>query len=134
MTLNWPLYEGGLLQNKLHLAESQREEAADELKLQTDQALREVALAYDQIETGLDQYDSAVALQTASEAAYQSAEDSYARGVGTLTDAASAQTGLAMARAEVARTHAQSLVNAAALAFATGALTSSADFATATPP
>jgi outer membrane protein TolC len=91
-------------------------------------------VAYDQIETGLDQYDSAVALQTASEAAYQSAEDSYARGVGTLTDAASAQTGLAMARAEVARTHAQSLVNAAALAFATGALTSSADFATATPP
>jgi outer membrane protein TolC len=134
VTLNWPLYEGGLLQNKLHLAESQREEAADELKLQTDQALREVALAYDQIETGLDQYDAAVALETASEAAYQSARDSYAHGVGTLTDAASAQTGLAMARAEVARIHAQSLVNAAALAFATGELTSSADFASAAPP
>jgi outer membrane protein TolC len=131
VTLNWPLYEGGLLQNKLQLAESQREEAADELKLQTDQALREVALAYDQIETGLDQYDAAIALQTASEAAYLSARDSYARGVGTLTDAASAQTSLATARAEVARTHAQSLVNAAALAFATGELTSSADFATA---
>jgi outer membrane protein TolC len=134
VTLNWPLYEGGLLQNKLQLAESQHEEAADELKLQTDQALREVALAYDQIETGLDQYDAAVALQTASEAAYLSARDSYARGVGTLTDAASAQTSLATARAEVARTHAQSLVNAAALAFATGELTSSADFATAAPP
>jgi outer membrane protein TolC len=132
--LKWPLYEGGMLQNKLHLAESQREEAADELKLQTDQALREVALAYDQIETGLDQYDAAVALQTASEAAYLSARDSYAHGVGTLTDAASAQTGLAMARAEVAQTHAQSLVNAAALAFATGELTSSSDFATAVVP
>ena len=134
LTLNWPLYEGGLLQNKLQLAQSQREEAADELKLQTDQALREVALAYDQIETGLDQYDAAVALQTASEAAFVSARDSYAHGVGTLTDAASAQTGLATARAEVAQAHAQSLVNAAALAFATGELTSSADFATATPP
>jgi outer membrane protein TolC len=134
VTLNWPLYEGGLLQNKLHLAESQHEEAADALKLQTDQALREVALAYDQIETGLNEYEAAVALQTASEAAYQSARDSYARGVGTLTDAATAQTGLAQARAEVARTHAQSLVNAAALAFATGELTSSADFATSAPP
>jgi outer membrane protein len=134
LTLNWPLYEGGLLQNRLHLAESQHEQAADELKLQTDQALREVALAYDQIETGLDQYEAAVALQTASEAAYLSARDSYAHGVGTLTDAASAQTGLAMARAEVAQTHAQSLVNAAALAFATGELTSSTDFATATVP
>src|SRR5262249_33645990 len=34
LTLNWPLYEGGLLQNKLKLAQSQREEAADELKKQ----------------------------------------------------------------------------------------------------
>jgi outer membrane protein TolC len=50
-----------------------------------------------------------------------------------LTDATSAQTGLATARAAVARAHTQSLINAAALAFATGELTSSTDFATATP-
>ena len=134
LTLNWPLYEGGLLENKLRLAQSQHEEAADELKQQTDQALREVALAYDQIETGLDQYDAAIALQTASEAAFLSARDSYAHGVGTLTDAASAQTGLATARAEVAQAHARSLVTAAALAFAMGELTSSTDFGTTTPP
>ena len=133
LTLNWPLYEGGLLENKLKLAQSQREQAANELKERTDQALREVALAYDQIETGLQEYDAAIALQTASEPAFVSARDSYAHGVGTLTDAASAQTGLAAARADVARAHAQSLINAAALAFATGALTSSTEFATATP-
>ena len=115
------------------LAQSQREEAADELKVQTDQAFREVALAYDQVDTGLQQYDAAIALQTASEAAFDSASDAYAHGVGTLTDATSAQTGLATARAAVARAHAQSLINAAALAFATGELTSSTDFATATP-
>jgi hypothetical protein len=40
----------------------------------------------------------------------------------------SAQTGLATARTAVARAHAQSLINAAALAFATGELTSSTDF------
>ena len=39
LNLEWPLYEGGLLQNKLSLAQSQREEAADELKEHTDQAL-----------------------------------------------------------------------------------------------
>jgi outer membrane protein len=132
LNLEWPLYEGGLLQNKLHLAESQREAAASELKERTDQALREVALAYDQVETGLEQYNAAVALQTASEAAFRSASDSYAQGVGTFTDAVSAQTGLATARLSVARAHAQSLINAAALAFATGELTSSTDFAT--PP
>jgi len=131
LKFEWPLYEGGLLQNKLSLAQSKHEEAAAALKERTDLALREVALAYDQVDTGLQQYDSAIALQTASEAAFHSASDSYAHGVGTLTDATSAQTGLATARAAVARAHAQSLINAATLAFATGALTSSTDFATA---
>jgi len=133
LKFEWPLYEGGLLQNKLSLAQSKREEAADELKGQTDQALREVALADDQVDTVLQQYDAAIALQTASEAAFHNASDSYAQGVGTFTDATSAQTGLATARAAVAQAHAQSLINAAALAFATGELTSSTDFATATP-
>jgi outer membrane protein TolC len=128
----WPLYQGGLLQNKLNLAQSKHEEVAAALKERTDQALREVALAYDQVDTGLQQYDAAIALQTASDAAFHSASDSYAHGLGTLTDATSAQTGLAAARAAVARAHAQSLINAAALAFATGELTSSTDFATAT--
>jgi outer membrane protein TolC len=131
LDLEWPIYDGGLLQNKLKVAESQRDAAAEDLRGQTDQALREVALAYDQIETGLQQYNAALALQTASEAAFHSASDSYKAGVGTLTDATTAQTGLASARATVVRAHAQSLVNAAALAFAAGALTSSADFAPA---
>src|ERR1700719_2932291 len=133
LKVEWPLYTGGLLQNKLSLALSKREEAAAGLNERVDQALREVALAYDQVDTGLQQYDAAIALQTASEAAFHSASDSYAHGVGTLTDATSAQTGLATARAAVARAHTQSLVNAAALAFATGALTSSTDFAAPTP-
>ena len=133
LKFEWPLYTGGLLQNKLSLAQSKREEAAAGLNERVDQALREVALAYDQVDTGLQQYDAAIALQTASEAAFHSASDSYAHGVGTLTDATSAQTGLATARAAVARAHTQSLINAAALAFATGELTSSTDFATATP-
>src|SRR6516225_2241260 len=133
LKLEWPLYEGGLLQNRLSLAQSKHEEAAAALKERTDQALREVALAYDQVDTGLQQYDAAIALQTASETAFRSASDSYAHGVGTLTDATSAQTGLATARAAVARAHTQSLINGAALAFATGELTSSTDFATSTP-
>ena len=75
-------------------AQSKHEEAAA-LKERTDQALREVAFAYDKVDTGLQQYDTAIALQTAAEAAFRSASDFYAHGVGTLTDATSAQTGLA---------------------------------------
>ncbi len=129
LNLEVPVYDGGLLQNKVKLAESQRDQAAENLRGKTDQALREVALAYDQVETGLQQYNAALALQTASETAFRSAHDSYKAGVSTLTDAVTAQTGLASARANVARAHAQSLMNAAALAFAAGSLTSSADFA-----
>src|SRR5215469_5280155 len=55
LNFQWPLYDGGLLRNKLKLAESQRDAAADKLKGRTDQALREVALAYDRIDTGLQQ-------------------------------------------------------------------------------
>ena len=130
--LEWPLYTGGLLENKVRIAQSEHDAAAAALKEKTNQALREVALAYDQVETGLQQYDAALALQTASEAAFDSASDSYAAGVGTFTDAVSAQTGLAAARATVARAHAQSMINAAALAFATGELTSSIDVVPAT--
>ncbi len=92
-----------------------------------------MALAYDQGETGLQQYDAALALQNASESAFHSASDSYAAGVGIFTDAVPAQTGLAAARATVARAHAQALINAAALAFATGELTSSMDVDATTP-
>ena len=128
LKVEWPLYDGGALQNKLRIARSQRDAAESQLKERTDQALREVALAYDQINTGLDQYQAATALLAASETAFRSASASYAQGVGTLTDTALAQTGLASARAAVIQAHAQSLVNAAALAFATGELTSSSNF------
>ncbi len=122
---DWPLYQGGLLQNRLGEAQSQHDAAMDVAQETRNQALREVALAYDQLDTGLQQYDSARALLTAAQTAFSSASDSYAHGIATFTDAASAEAGLAAARADVARAHAQSLINAAALAFATGALNAS---------
>jgi outer membrane protein len=132
LKFEWPLYTGGLLQNKLSLAQSKREEAAAALQERNDQVCARWH-SYDQVDTGLQQYDAAIALQTASEAAFHSASEAYAHGVGTLTDATSAQTGLATACAAVARAHTQSLINAAALAFATGELTSNRDSAAPTP-
>ena len=119
---DWPLYQGGLLQNRLRAAESQQAAAADVVQETRNQALREVALAYDQLDTGLQQYDAAEALRTAAQAAFAAANDSFAHGVGTFTDAVSAAAALAAARAKVVQAHAQSLINAAGLAFATGDL------------
>jgi outer membrane protein len=125
LSVTWPLFDGGLMQAKLKLAHSKRDAAADQLKSLINQALREVAMAHEQVDTGLQQYNAAETLQTASEEAFRSASESYRLGVGTFSDAMSAQAGLASARAAVAQAHAQCLVNAAQLAFATGLLTSS---------
>ena len=125
LRFDWPLYAGGVLRNRLRLAQSRRAEAADALEEATEQDLREVAVAYDRVKTGLSQYDAAVALRTAAQTAADSAGQAYANGVGTFTDAVGAQSTLAAARASVARAHSQSLIDAASLAFATGALTSS---------
>jgi outer membrane protein TolC len=125
LRFDWPLYQGGLLRNRLHEAQSRHDAPMDAVRETRDQALREVALAYDQLDTGLQQYEAARALLTAAQTSFSSASDSYANGIATFTDAASAESALAAARADVARAHTQSLINAAALAFATGALNAS---------
>jgi outer membrane protein len=122
----WPIYQGGLLQNRVRLAESRRSEAEDALEAGSSAALREVALAYDEVQTGLSQYDAAIALQSAAQSSYDSAGDAFAHGVGSFSDAVNAATALAGSRATVAKAHAHALINAAGLAFAAGELTSSA--------
>ncbi|WP_419759137.1 TolC family protein [Acidisoma sp.] len=128
LNFDWPLYQGGLLRNRLFLAQSQNAAAADALAQDREQALRQVALADDQVETGLSQYQAAVALQSAAETAAAAASGAYSQGVGTFTDAQNAQSALTSARSALARAHSQLLINAAALAFATGMLTSGSAF------
>ena len=125
LRFEWPLYQGGLLRNRVKLAESRRSEAEDALQAGSSAALREVALAYDQVQTGLIQYDAAIALQSAAQSSYDSSSGAFSHGVGSFSDAVTAATALAASRAAVAKAHAQALINAAGLAFAAGELTSS---------
>ena len=125
LRLDWPIYDGGLRRNELRLAQSRRSEAADVLQEGQEQALREVASAFDQLEAGLAQYQASLGVLAASQTAYDQASDAYAHGLGTITDATNAATALAQAGAEIARAHAQAMVSAAALAFSAGDLTSS---------
>jgi outer membrane protein len=126
LRFDWPLYQGGARENRVRLAQSKQAEAEDDLRKESTEAMREVALAYDVLTTGLAQYDAAVTYRAAADTAFQAASSAYAHRVGTLTDAANAQTALAAAQAFVAQAHAQALVNAASLAFAAGGLTSAA--------
>jgi outer membrane protein len=130
---DWPLFAGGLLRNRLYLAQSQNAAAEDALAQDREQVLREVALAYDQVETGLSQYKAAAALDSAADTASSAANGAYSQGVGTFTDAQNAESALASARGALAKAHSQLLIDAASLAFATGILTSGASFAQGSP-
>ena len=129
LDFNWSIYGGGTLANRLRLAQSEAAESADTLRQAQEQAMRQVALNYDELTTGITQYDAAVALQTSAQTSFDSAADAYRHGVGTLTDASNAQSSLATARSTVAAVRSQVLATAAALAFATGQLTSTEDAA-----
>ena len=124
LRFDWTLYQGGAGANRLLAARSKRAEAEDNLKQASTEAMREVALAYDMLQTGLTQYDAATVYEKTALTAFEAAASSFSRGVGSLTDATSAQSALSTARSEALQAHSQSLVNAASLAFSTGNLTS----------
>ncbi len=127
LDFSWTLYQGGSLRNSIRMAQSAAAEAADTLQLAQEQAMRQVALNYDELTAGIVQYEAALQLRSASQTAFDSAADAYRHGVGTLTDASNAETALGNAVSTVATVHAQVLETAAALAFATGQLASAQD-------
>ena len=122
LDFHWTLYQGGLRANKIRLAQSEAAEARDQLEQAEDDAMREVAIAYDQLDADIQEYDAAKALHDASALSFRSRADAFGHGVGTLTDANSAATALDRANATLVRAHAQVLTSAAGLAFATGGL------------
>jgi outer membrane protein len=120
----FPLYDGGTRRNLLGIARSKNRAAKEELIKTQDEAIRQVARAYDMVKSALAEYHSAVALVEASDIAYDSAVDSYRQGVGTFTEAVTAMTERTYAQYVLANAHATVLTAAASLAFSTGELTS----------
>lgn len=122
--ISLPLYDGGTRSSALDIAQSRNQAAREELVKTEDEAVRQVARTYDSVKSALAEYDSARALVEASNMAYSSAFESYRHGVGTFTDAVTAETEREQARSDEAQAYAGVLTSAAALAFSTGELTS----------
>ena len=95
LRFDWTLYQGGARLNRLKLEQSRRSQAEAALQQASAEALREVALAYDALQTGLARNDAAIVFRDTAKVAFDAATSAYAHGVGTLTDAANAQTSLA---------------------------------------
>ncbi|WP_438381169.1 TolC family protein [Asaia sp. BMEF1] len=129
LQLSWPIYQGGLRANAIHMAESRRDAAEATLLKDRLSVERQVADSQDALETALAQVKSAQVLNDAAQTANEGASQAYAHGVGTMTDASTAAAALFEAQASLAVSIAQAFTKAAALAHATGQL----DLANNTP-
>ncbi|KAA0969102.1 TolC family protein [Aureimonas fodinaquatilis] len=119
-----PLYDGGLRSAQLAQAQS-RAAAAESLFHRTQTAaITEIVAASNALRTALESYKAASELASAANLTYDATVDAYKNGVGTVTAATAASTGLLDARQAQADTHAAALISAATLAFAVGSLTS----------
>ncbi|WP_147093833.1 TolC family protein [Swaminathania salitolerans] len=122
MQMSWPIYQGGLRSNAIHMAESRRDAARATLLKDRLQVERQVADSQDALETALVQVKSARVLNEAAIIANEGAAQAYRHGVGTITDASSAAAALFEAQASLAVSISQAFTRAASLAHATGQL------------
>ena len=123
LILSVPIYDGGARDAQARVAEAQASAAAAELMQIENAGAQEIVAAYDALRTSLAAFAAASELVAASEITAVAARDYYDHGLGTLTDATSAETALLQAELAKAKAHSDALTAAATIAFASGALT-----------
>lgn len=120
-----PIFDGGLRAAQLRNAESLAAASEETFKRVRDDAAREIVVAANTLRSALASYTAATALAQAAQTTYDAAFSAYQAGVGNISVATEADSGLLTARQAQSDAHAASLVAAANLAFALGAMTSS---------
>jgi outer membrane protein TolC len=120
--LTVPIYDGGLrraLEGQARADEAKTSAQLDQIR---DEATREIVGAANQVRTNLSAFDAAHALASASQITFDAALDAYRNGVGSITDATRAETGLLEAENASTDTYSAALSSAATLALAAGTL------------
>ncbi len=121
-SLEWLLFDGGARQGGVEIARAQRDEAELEIRKLRNVATQEVLSAYDEANAALSRYRAAQALEQTAKVADDATKRSYANGLSTLADAASAQKAHALAAAAKERAYADARIAATTLTFASGQL------------
>ena len=125
LELDWPLFAGGARADQVAIARSAVSAAQDQLDAARDDAVAQVTDAYNALQTSLAENSAAQAAQTAAATAYAAALDAYQHGIGTYTDLADDEAALTQAESESETARSNAFSAAAALALATGALSTS---------
>lgn len=119
-----PIYDGGVREAKRKQAQSTTAAAEAAFEQTQNAAMREIIVASDTLRSSLAAHAAATALTDAAQVTYDAAFNAYENGVGTITDATAAESGLLDARQARSDAHAASLIAASTLAFTLGAMTS----------
>ncbi len=117
-----PLYDAGLRKSLLGQARASADAAAATSERVRNEAVRQIVVAQNALETSLEANEAAAALVDAAQTSFDAALDAYRHGVGTMTAVTLAMTQLLQAKDAAIAAHSAALSAAATLAFATGAL------------
>lgn len=119
-----PIFDGGLRAAQVQNAESLAAATEATFEKVRDTAAREIVASANTLRSALASYRAASALADAAAVTYDAALSAYKAGVGNISVATAADSGLLVARQARADAHAASLAAAANLAFVLGAMTS----------
>lgn len=117
-----PIYDGGTRAALLDQARNKADSASAALTRSQDEAVQQIVLANNAVQTSIAAYDAASSLAKAAQTTYDATFAAYRSGVGSITAATLAQTGLLEARQGMAGSYSAARTAAATLAFATGSL------------
>lgn len=119
-----PVYDGGIRDARRRQAQSATAIAKASFEETRNTAIREIIVASDTLRSALEVYAAASELTDAAQITNNAAFDAYKNGIGTITDATVAWSGLLDAEQSKSQAHAASLIAASTLAFSLGTMTS----------
>lgn len=117
-----PIFDGGLRAALLKRAQDQSDSADATLRQAVNDSIQQIVTAQSALHTSLSAYSAAQTLHTAAQTSFDAALTSYRSGVGSVTQTEIACNGLLDAQINQADAYYASLIAAASLAFATGAI------------
>jgi outer membrane protein TolC len=122
LTVQWPIFTGFAEQNKIRMADTQRNAAVEELALAKEKTIAEVWRAYTKAKNALARRESATGLVKATRESYDAALAGFDRGLVPIQDVLTAQAAWAQATSLEAASDSEIATSLAALAFGSGAL------------
>jgi outer membrane protein len=117
-----PLYDGGLRAAKLEQARDNVDKADTTLTQTRNEAVHQIVVASNTLKTSLSAYSAATELTAAAQTTFDAALAAYRNGVGSISDATTAERQLLAAKTAATNAYSNALTSAASLALAAGTL------------